>query len=350
MASISHLLPHLLLAAWLVVVTSALQHQSYSNTRRPFLSRPLTPKCLYATPESQSTTDSKPSKATLRFDAMLDVFRAHSAADIDLVTSPRFRGLLRGASAAINNQLLTRAFQVLYEDLGPVRVAGDLIFSKLEREVAKTKASTTTLNVRALGRDDACVVAARAIFDAVDADASGTVSSEELLGSDLLRSLGQCQDCTCDKVGNCQSVAKFMTEIESSHPDGELHFDEFLMAAHHVLYEGDASVSLFGGEDSEELVDKLLRYNGDSGGEEKAKDKSSKRFDDMCDEFDTWNDGNSMSRAQERNPRLAIVLEGCFEGSQNPKVVSALKILYVDFGALRLAGNLIFKIMRKVAR
>lgn len=282
---------------------------------------------------------------------MLSEFRGHSDADIDLVTSPRFRGLLRGASAAINNEKVTTAFRVVYEDLGPVRVGGDLVFSKLEREVAKSKASTTTLNVRALGRDDACVVAARQVFDAVDADASGTVSSEELLGSDLLRSLGQCQDCTCEKKGNCQSVANFMREIDSSHPEGELRFDEFLIAAHHLLYEGDASVSLFGGDDADELVDKLLSDGATNGGEEKAmSDKSSKRFDDMCTEFDTWEDGDTLTRAQERNPRLSLVLEGCFEGAKNPPVVNALKILYVDFGPLRLAGNLIFKIMRKLAQ
>jgi hypothetical protein len=95
-------------------------------------------------------------------------------------------------------------------------VAGDLIFSKLEQELAKSKGSSGAMNVKALGRDDSCVVAARKIFDAVDADASGTVSSQELLDSDLLRSLGQCTECTCGKEGSCESVKRFMDEIDKT--------------------------------------------------------------------------------------------------------------------------------------
>jgi hypothetical protein len=226
------------------------------------------------------------------------------------------------------------------------------MFSKLEREVARSKASDGAGNVRALGRDDACVVAARKIFDAVDADASGTVSSIELLDSDLLRSLGQCVDCTCEKKGSCQSVSNFMAEIDKTHPEGEIHFDEFLIAAHHLLYEGDASVSLFGGENADELVDELL--NGDTNNnmpmEKNKADKYSKRFDAMCEEFGTWDNGDSSSKAEARNPRLALVLEGCFAGAKQQPVVDALKILYVDFRVLRMAGDLIFKMMRKLAR
>ena len=289
---------------------------------------------------------------------MLADFRRHSSADITLVPSLRFRGLLTGVSAAVKDEQVSMAFRVLYEDLGPVRVGGDLIFRKLERELVKTKDAAET--VRKLGREDSCVVAARTIFDAVDADASGTVSRQELLDSDLLRSLGQCQDCTCDKKGNCQSVAKFMDEIDKTHPDGELHFGEFMVAAHHLLYEGDASLSLFGGGDAvDDLVDQLLsndeiESNGKNG-KERA-DRYAKRFDGMCEEFDSWEgdaeDGNSsvMTRAQERNPRLALVLEGCFAGAKKPPVVDALKILYVDFLPLRMAGDLIFKLMRKLAR
>lgn len=278
---------------------------------------------------------------------MLADFRAHSAAEINLVASPRYRGLLTGTSAAINDEKVTGAFKVLYEDLGPVRVAGDLMFSKLEREVARGKASDAALTVRALGRDDSCVVAARKVFDAVDADASGTVSSRELLDSDLLRSLGQCADCTCGKEGSCQSVTKFMDEIEGE--PGELSFGEFLLAAHHLLYEGDASVSLFGGEDcAEELVDELLDGREGGVGQEKA-DRYSKRFDAMCAEFDSWDSADSSSRAEARNPRLALVLEGCFAGAKQPPVVEALKILYIDFRPLRMAGDLIFKMMRKLA-
>jgi hypothetical protein len=335
---------YIFLAAWLA---STYAFQGQSHVARPFLHG-----TLQRLPTLHATEASAPaeSKAGRRFEGMLADFRKHSAADINLVTSPRFRGLLSGTSAAINDEKVTLAFKVLYEDLGPVRVAGDLIFSKLEREVTKSKTSDAAVNVRALGRDDSCVIAARKIFDAVDADASGTVSSQELLNSDLLRSLGQCVDCTCEKKGSCQSVAKFMDEIDKTHPEGELHFGEFLVASHHLLYEGDASVSLFGGEcDAEELVDDLLNGREGDIGKEKA-DKYEKRFDAMCEEFVTWDNGESSSKAEARNPRLALVLEGCFAGAKQQPVVDALGILYVDFLPLRMAGDLIFKMMRKLAR
>lgn len=336
----------LLLAAWLAS-TSAFQLQHGGTLR----SCQRLPTLLHAEEASVPVVDGNTSsKAGKRFEAMLTDFREHSAADINLVASPRFRALLKATSAAIDDKKVTEAFKVLYEDLGPVRVAGDLIFSKLGSEVNKSKASNAATNVRALGRDDSCVVAARKVFDAVDADDSGTVSSVELLNSDLLRSLGQCADCTCEKKGSCQSVSKFMDEIDKTHPEGELHFDEFLIASHHLLYEGDASVSLFGGEDcSEELVDELLNGHEGTIGKDKA-DKYSKRFDAMCAEFDSWDSTDSSSKAKERNPRLALVLEGCFAGAKQPLVVDGLKILYMDFLALRMAGDLIFKIMRKLVR
>ena len=72
--------------------------------------------------------------------------------------------------------------------------------------------------------------------------------------------------------------------------------------------------------------------NGREGeiGQEKV-DKYGKRFDNMCAEFDSWDSADSSSKAEERNPHLALVLEGCFAGSENPPVVDALKILYIDF-------------------
>jgi len=65
------------------------------------------------------------SKAAQRFEAMLSNFRLHSEADINLVTSPRYRGLLTGTLAAINDPKVTLAFKVLYEDLGPVSTISD---------------------------------------------------------------------------------------------------------------------------------------------------------------------------------------------------------------------------------
>lgn len=43
------------------------------------------------------------------------------------------------------------------------------------------------------------------------------------------------------------------------------------------------------------------------------------------------------------------ILRGCFSGARDEKVVAALKIVYMDYTALRMAGDLIFKLMSKIA-
>lgn len=39
---------------------------------------------------------------------------------------------------------------------------------------------------------------------------------------------------------------------------------------------------------------------------------------------------------------------GCFAGAKNEGVVKALEILYIDYLPLRVAGDIIFKLMKKV--
>ena len=48
------------------------------------------------------------------------------------------------------------------------------------------------------------------------------------------------------------------------------------------------------------------------------------------------------------HPSAAQVLDGCFSGATNPSVLRAIAIVYEDYRALRLGGDLIFKLMRKL--
>ena len=43
-----------------------------------------------------------------------------------------------------------------------------------------------------------------------------------------------------------------------------------------------------------------------------------------------------------------MVLAGCFAGARVEGVVTALRIVYEDFSPLRMAGDLIFNLMKKV--
>ena len=44
--------------------------------------------------------------------------------------------------------------------------------------------------------------------------------------------------------------------------------------------------------------------------------------------------------------RMNIIITGCFSGAKNPGVVKSLGILYEDYLPLRVAGDIIFKIVK----
>ena len=42
--------------------------------------------------------------------------------------------------------------------------------------------------------------------------------------------------------------------------------------------------------------------------------------------------------------RRMEIVRGCFTGAELPKVVDALRVVYVDYAALRVAGDIIYKL------
>ncbi|KAL7463513.1 hypothetical protein ACHAXS_003875 [Conticribra weissflogii] len=89
----------------------------------------------------------------------------------------------------------------------------------------------------------------------------------------------------------------------------------------------------------------------------KKRQKNSERFDEYVSTFKVW---EKKFFSDERQPlkelksnvdsRRLDILRGCFEGARNERVVAALKIVYMDYKALRLAGDLIFKLMSKIVK
>ena len=89
----------------------------------------------------------------------------------------------------------------------------------------------------------------------------------------------------------------------------------------------------------------------------KKRQKSSDRFNEYVSTFRVWErkflgDGKQSSQLLQKktDSRRLDILRGCFEGARNEKVVAALKIVYMDYTALRLAGDLIFKLMSKIIK
>ena len=75
--------------------------------------------------------------------------------------------------------------------------------------------------------------------------------------------------------------------------------------------------------------------------------KYSERYDEMIHAFAEW---ESQLVDTSGEGRQLDVLRGCFVGAKNEYVVEALRIVYVDYPPLRVAGNLIFKLMSSLIK
>ena len=120
---------------------------------------------------------------------------------------------------------------------------------------------------------------------------------------------------------------------------GELTFEQFVRVAKKV---GAL-------EDARALREEII-HNRSQAAERKRKHAA--RYDEMLSTFSEWRaDGREAELVGAvDNERLRAVLAGCFAGARNEGVVKALKILYVDYGPLRMGGDLIFKLMNQVVK
>ena len=114
-------------------------------------------------------------KIAARFEAMLTACCLPASA-IECIDDPKQRTIFRGVKAASEVPAVKNAFSIVYQDLGPVRVAGDLIFNQL-----KKSASLAAENVKDLDADQSldALTAARTLFDVIDENASGRLDREE---------------------------------------------------------------------------------------------------------------------------------------------------------------------------
>jgi hypothetical protein len=79
-----------------------------------------------------------------------------------------------------------------------------------------------------------------------------------------------------------------------------------------------------------------------------ARQRHRERYNEMVAKFDTWQSlipPKSSGGAPER--RLDIV-RGCFVGAQCPPIVEALRVIYTDYTALRWIGDLIYKLVATI--
>ena len=289
---------------------------------------------------------------------------------IEFIDDPKQRVLFRGVAAAAKQEEVRDAFAIVYEDLGPVRLAGDLVFNQLKRVALEATErsqelieATEATDVDALDVD--ALNAARTVFDALDADASGGLDREELLKSvDLLALLGR-REGESDE----EAVDRFMGAADAN-SDGQVSFSE--LAQH--------SVSTPGFQMTDKALAAVLLARADTGEGEvgkraaESKGRGSKRrspaerFDEMLSTCLEWEeallreegdaaDDAAVDRAEatadtlgnegEEN-RLMRVLRGSFIGARSKPIADALRHCYVEYSPLRVGGDVIFQVLKRV--
>jgi len=105
------------------------------------------------------------------------------------------------------------------------------------------------------------------------------------------------------------------------------------------------------------LAAKAVRAGSARGCEKRA--RWSDRFDEYVSTFQLWErrflsngggDGDRIDIERQKSSRRFEILRGCFVGARNERNVAALKIVYMDYAALRIGGDLIFQLMKQFER
>jgi len=307
-------------------------------------------------------------KNEIKFDRMIDDLTL-SLETIECISDARHRVLFRGIAAAVAEPQVRNAFNIIYRDLAPIRVAGDLLFGQL-----------STVAIEALERDDELLetidhtnlAKTRAFFDVIDDDNSGGIDRFELLESpELLALIGLDIDSSRDIETN---VDRFMA-LADENGDGTISFAEFANAvvSHPQFQLVDDALTAALLSSSSVLSTKK---RGSVFGLRKSPEE---RFDAMLNQCLLWEEclGCSPNKITNANMgeecavdvqllelqqkddkkedddddgRLLQVLKGSLIGARCKPLVEALKMCYLEYSPLRLGGDIIFKLLKQVVK
>jgi len=117
--------------------------------------------------------------ASRQFDALLTSTILPVPA-LTFVENPSDRIQLRGAAAVEEDEIVRRAFEILYEDYALFRPAGHLLIRRLANVASTANALYSSLDGTV---SDAVLPRLRGLFDAIDQDGDGTLELDDLLAA-----------------------------------------------------------------------------------------------------------------------------------------------------------------------
>jgi hypothetical protein len=265
----------------------------------------------------------------------------YTESEIEAVVNPRMRAIMEGISASYYEPAVYRAFEVLYEDYVPLRIAGRMVYRRLrdvmeESKEYKQSQLKAVIETTGISRTEAesCWSTFIRISESQKLSVQklktfmGMTTCEYLDVETLTEAVDRiCPNEECDSlsyeqlmVGLLNSASEKVSRDAEQRP--EANFLQQVLDKHLVL---QAEVLDF----SSQLDAKRRKYND--------------RYNDMLEQFGRWK-----AYIPDGEGRRLDILRGCFVGSENPAVVEALRIIYVDYSALRISGDWIFKVVSTI--
>jgi hypothetical protein len=251
----------------------------------------------------------------------------YTSKEIEAVTNPRLRAIYTGVAASYYEPAVYRAFEVLYVDYRPLRVAGRIVYRKLKEGMEESKVYRQSQIEAVLATTGMSLEAAESswfAFIRLAKDKEIPVEKVESLIDG--RALELLESCNKEEV------------LSALNTDGKktLEFEE-------IVQRLNACTDVSPGQ----LLQKLTNFESSEtlelSGVDRRRVKYNQRYDDMIVKFGEWK-----AFIPDGEGRRLDILRGCFVGSENPKVVDALRVIYTDYTALRLSGDWIYKVVSTI--
>ena len=341
---------------------------------------------IFSTYRENSETFPNPydfsSKLSQKFKKMVDNFSNYSTEDILSIENNRLKYLILCGKQALDEPKVVRSFSILYEDLLPVRLGGDILFNLLDKSINNAKVNKETLKKtikstrlsvletqssinkfnstlksfsgikskiikemvlisKASKTDNYCQ--ANILFDKLDVNKDGSISPEEFMywvESVLVKDDEESADWK-----SMWEVDALYQDIDAN-KDGSISYEEIELWTTGVLNQDGCDPF-----DEMNAAEFIISSDGIIQGLEINDPPKSKnqaiahaKYKHMLETFanasDKW--------IEDPNPtRFDMIISGCFAGAKNPGVVKALEILYEDYLPLQVAGDIIFNLIKK---
>ena len=284
----------------------------------------------------------------LEFRAMLADMAHYSARDILCLQDMNMRLLFQGIIASADEPHVYNAFEVLFEDLLPLRMGGRMIYKKLknmmEASMAEQAAEVAQV-AEQTGLDPTAVAEARLSFLAVAMPLNG----QAYLTHEQLQSTGL-TDTAVELMG-LDSADDFLVRFSDNE---RMSFVQLMLGVHQRAEEVCAVEACNAAATVRQIVADLVQHPPSLPAVNEKRQRNSDRYDEMVESFVHWEDllppeeeDAALSRRQFRNMQ---VIRGCFHGAENIHIVNALRVLYTDYTPLRVAGDAIFGIVSKIMK